>query len=436
LPDEIATTLSHVQSFSIRPFATTSKYNNPDVDLPQAGRAMGVTSIVTGHYLTEGDQLAITLEAVDVDSNRTVWREQIHTPASDRLAMREQITSRVQQGLVPALGGALVVSEAGTRPNSAEAYDLYLRSIAVSRDAAPNKEAISMLERAVAIDPNYAPAWEALGLRYYLDSTYGDGGEPMFKRSDSANERALALDPNLHLAASQLITNRAERGELVDSYEEAKALVRRRPDGAEAHFALSYVLRYAGVLTESASECNTALALDPGDKSLRSCAWTFIYMGQPQKAMEFVQLDRGSEWAARLITYIFLSQGKLPDARNSVEKMSFNPIYGRDLLQVCLDPERRSALPAIAQKFITTVNAQRDPETRYYGGTLLAYCGENESALHVLKNAVEQNFCAYSALQSSPLLAKLRTTPEFTSLLSAAKDCRQNFLAKQAQSSR
>jgi len=52
LPDEIATTLSHVQSFSIRPFATTSKYNNPDVDLQQAGRAMGVTSIVTGHYLT------------------------------------------------------------------------------------------------------------------------------------------------------------------------------------------------------------------------------------------------------------------------------------------------------------------------------------------------------------------------------------------------
>ena len=210
LPDEIATTLSHVQSFSIRPFATTSKYNNPDVDLQQAGRAMGVTSIVTGHYLTEGDQLAITLEAVDVANNRTMWTEQIHAAASDPLAMREQITSRVRQALVPALGGALVVSQAGTRPKSAEAYDLYLRSIAASRDLAPNQEAISMLERAVALDPNYAPAWEALGLRYYLDSEYGDGGEPMFKRSTSAYERALSLDPNLPVAASQLIANRTE----------------------------------------------------------------------------------------------------------------------------------------------------------------------------------------------------------------------------------
>jgi hypothetical protein len=57
--------------------------------------------------------------------------------------------------------------EAGTRPKSEEAYDLYLRSIAVPRDVAPNKGAIAMLERAVAIDPSYAPAWEALGLRYY-----------------------------------------------------------------------------------------------------------------------------------------------------------------------------------------------------------------------------------------------------------------------------
>jgi eukaryotic-like serine/threonine-protein kinase len=436
LPDEIATTLSHVQSFSIRPFATTGRYNSTDVDLQQAGRAMGVTSIVTGHYLTEGDQLAITLEAVDVASNRTVWRDQVHAAASDTLAMREQITSRVQQGLIPALGGSLVASETGTRPQSAEAYDLYLRGIAASRDVAPNKEAISMLERAVAIDPNYAPAWEALGLRYYFDSEYGDGGESMFNRSNSAYQRALELDPNLPFAASQLITNRTERGELIDSYAKEVALVKRRPESASTHFALSYVLRYAGVLGESATECNTALTLDPGNKSLRSCAWTFIYLDQPQKAMEFVQLDRGSEWAARITTVIFLTQGRLPEARNSIEKMSSNPIFGHDLLQACLDPERRTEVPAIAQKLEATTMAWPDPEQRFTNGNLLAYCDQKESALRVLKSSVDHNYCAYSALQSSPLLAKLRGTPEFNSLLSAAKDCQQNFLAKRAQGSR
>ena len=103
LPDEIATTLSYVPSFSIRPFATTSKYNGPHLDLQQAGREMGVTSIVTGHYLTEGDQLEVTLEAVDVANNRSVWRDTISVAALDKIAMRELITSRVRQGLVPVL---------------------------------------------------------------------------------------------------------------------------------------------------------------------------------------------------------------------------------------------------------------------------------------------------------------------------------------------
>jgi len=213
-------------------------------------------------------------------------------------------------------------------------------------------------------------------------------------------------------------------------------LVKRRPESAEAHFALAYVLRYAGPLNESASECNTALGLDPRDIALRSCAWAFIYLDQPQKATEFVQLDGGSEWASRIMTFIFLTQGRLPEARDDVGKMSPNPIYGRDLLQACLDPERRTALPAIAHNFEATVNTERDPELRYYTGAVLAYCGEKESALRVLKSAVEQNFCAYSALQSSPMLAKLRGTPEFNALLSAAKDCQQNFLAKRGQGSR
>ena len=128
LPDEIATTLSYVSSFSIRPFATTSKYNGPNLDLQQAGREMGVSSIVTGHYLTEGNQLEVTLEAVDVANNRSIWRDTINVAASDKLAMREQITSRVQQGLVPVLGGLPAAGEAGTRPKSEEAYVFCLRT--------------------------------------------------------------------------------------------------------------------------------------------------------------------------------------------------------------------------------------------------------------------------------------------------------------------
>ncbi len=433
LPDEIATSLSRVKSFSVRPFATTSKYNSSDVDLQRAGRAMGVSSIVTGHYLSEGGQLAITLEAVDVGTNRTVWRDQVHVAAADGLTMREQITSAVRQGLVPALGGASAANEAGTRPKNEQAYDLYLRSLAVSHDAAPNRQAIDMLERVVAIDPAYAPAWEALGLRYYFDAQYGAGGEAMFQRSDSAYERALTLDPNLILAATQIVANRTERGNLLDSYAEALALVSRFPDSSQAHFTLSYVLRYAGLLDEAARECDTALSLDRTDSRLRSCVWPFAWLGQYQKAMKFLELDRGSEWVGRVTPFILLTQGKSAEARESVNNMPPGVAFGRDFLQVCLNAAPDNRLDSAAKDYESAVRSEPDPERRYLAGVMLSYCGLQDPAARLIGSAVQKNYCAYTALQRDPLLSKLRESPQFGQLLASAKACQADFLAKRAR---
>ena len=153
LADEIATSLSYVRSLTIRPFATTSKYDSPTQDLQEAGRAMHVSDVITGHFLKEGSQLQITLEAVDVENNRTLWRDTMTVAAPDMIAMRGEINAKVRQGLVPALGAGADASEGATRPKNEEAYDLYLRSIAVPHDPQPNKEAIAMLERAVGLDP-------------------------------------------------------------------------------------------------------------------------------------------------------------------------------------------------------------------------------------------------------------------------------------------
>jgi eukaryotic-like serine/threonine-protein kinase len=233
LPDELATTLSYVHSLSIRPFASTSKYSAAGVDLEQAGREMRVANIVTGHYLKEGDQLQITLEAVDVAADRTVWRDTLNVAAVDLIAMRAQITSKVRQALVPALGVGSSATEAGTHPKNEEAYDLYLRSVSMPRDSAPNKEAISMLERAVGLDPSYARAWLSLAERIWIDAMYSKGGEEEYQRSRNCYSRALALDPDLVDAAAQIAVNR-ERGELATTYLDIKELLKRHPDNVWA----------------------------------------------------------------------------------------------------------------------------------------------------------------------------------------------------------
>jgi eukaryotic-like serine/threonine-protein kinase len=427
LPDEIANTLSYVQSFSIRPFATTSKYNGANLDLQQAGREMGVASIVTGHYHTEGTQLEVTLEAVDVANNRSVWRNTIRVAASDKIAMREQITSIVRQGLVPVLGGSSASEEPGTRPKSEEAYNLYLHSLDLPHDPGPNKDAIAVLEHVVGTDPNYAPAWEALGLRYNYDSTYSDGGEKMLQRSNSAFERALALDPNRELAASNLITNRVERGELGRAYDAATDLVRRHPQSAQAHFVLSYVLRYAGMLDQSTQECNSARQLDPGNYNFRSCAWAFLESGKTERAMDFVHLDAGSEWAAWATPSVYLAEGNLAAARESAKSMGKASTYHRELMAACIAPQRPADMDRIVRETESSVMTEPDPEAWYHVAELMAFCGQKQPALSLLKRAVEHNYCAYSALLSDPLLKELRTETAFNEVLTAASECQKTI---------
>jgi serine/threonine protein kinase len=433
LADEIATSLSYVRSLTIRPFATTSKYDSPTLDLQEAGRAMHVTDVVTGHYLKEGDQIQITLEAVDIADNRTVWRDTMTVAAPDLISMRNQITNKVRQGLLPALGAGSDTGEASTHPKSEEAYDLYLRSVAMPHDPQPNKDAIAMLERAVGLDPNYAPAWAYLGVRYHYDSAYASGGAPAHDRSDSGLERAISLDPNYILASAWLITNHVEQSQLARAFQDAKALVERHPENTQARFALAYVLRYGGALEESAKECDAAFALDSGNFMLRSCAFTFDQLGNYTHAMDFLQLDAGSQWAANNIMRHDMRDGKLAQAREIGEKFNGNSNFNFRLAAVCIDNPSSPDIATIARKEADGLLADPDPEPRYIVASDILFCGQKDIAIHLLKSAIAGRYCAYAGLQNDSLWAKLRGTPEFKDLLTEARQCRDNFLAERAK---
>jgi serine/threonine protein kinase/tetratricopeptide (TPR) repeat protein len=425
LADEIANTLTYTRTLDVRPSAITRKFVGNDVDPQQAGKEVHVANILTGHFLKQGDRLLITLEAIQVEGNKLLWQTNVTAPAQDLIALQNQMAVRIRQELLPALGVAGGFLDTGTRPKNAEAYDLYLHSLALPHDAGPNKDAIAVLEHVVEVDPTYAPAWEQLGLRCYYDADFSDGGEPMFQRSNRAYERALELDPNRILAAGQLITNHVERGELGKAYLAAQALVKRRSESAQAHFVMSAVDRYAGMLEQSTNECNTALALDPGNYTFRTCAWAFMELGKTERARDFVRLDAGSEWAAFVTPSLLLREGRIEEAREAVKRMPTAPRYRRDLLEACLQLRPAADLDRMAQEAETSLPAEPDAETWYYQGAIFAYCGKKQAALHLLQSAVEQNYCAHENLLSDPLLAKLRTDTAFDKVLTAAGSCQE-----------
>jgi serine/threonine protein kinase/TolB-like protein len=433
LADEIANILTYTRSLDVRPLAATEKYKDKDVDPARAGRELHVGTVLTGHYLKQGENLMVTLEAIDVATNRLIWQTNFNAKPQDLIALQENLSTQIRQGLLPVLNASAGFLETGTRPKNQEAYDLYLRSVPIPHDAIPNKEAIAILERAVGMDPTYSPAWEALGIRYYYDADYSTGGEDAFQKSNAAYERALALDPNRMFASGQLITNRTERGELGKAYEEALALVKRRPESAQAHFAMGYVYRYAGMLENSTVECNKALQLDPGNYQFRSCAWAFMELGDTGRARDFIRLDEGSEWALYITPSLLLRENRVSEAREAVKHVPLTPRYHRDLLEACLGLKPASELDRIAHEDETTQPKELDPESWYYQGAILGYCGKTQAALYLLTEAVQQNYCAHSNLLSDPLLAKLRSEPAFNQVLTASSECQDAILNRQPQ---
>jgi serine/threonine protein kinase/tetratricopeptide (TPR) repeat protein len=425
LADELTSVLTYSRSLDVRPSSVTRKYVALDLDPHQVGADLRVGRLITGHFRRQGDQLTVTLEAIDVPTERLLWQSSVTARADDLIGLQQQLSAQVQNGLLPILGGTGGAIDTASRPKSQEAYDLYLHSLALPHDPGPNKDAISVLEHVVGEDPRYAPAWEALGQRYYFDSTYGGGGEEKFQRSNAAYERAISLDPNRVAAASNLITNRVERGELGRAYDAATDLVRRRPQSADAHFALSYVLRYAGMLDKAGDECNAARALDPGNFNFRSCAWAFVESGNTERAMDFVHLDAGSEWAAWVTPYIDLAEGKVGEARENVRNVGKATTYHRELMAACVAQQRPSDMDKIVRETESSVMMEADPEAWYHVGALMAYCGQNDPALRLLKAAVQQNYCAHSALLDDPLLKDLRKQTAFSDVLTAASNCQK-----------
>ena len=425
LADELTSVLTYSRSLEVRPSSMTRRYVEPDLDPAKVGLQLRVGRLLMGHFMRQGEQFTVTLEAIDASSDRLLWQGTVTAPVKDLISLQSQLSAEVQQGLFATLGVAGGTLSTASRPKSQEAYDLYLHALALPHDPGPNKDAIAALEHVVGEDPGYAPAWEALGLRYYYDSIYGAGGEQMFQGSNSAYERALALDPNRELAASNLITNRVSHGELGRAYDAATDLVRRRPQSADAHFALSYVLRYAGMQEKATQECNTSLSLDPGNFNFRSCALAFLELGKTDQAMDFVHLDAGTEWAAWMTPYVYLAAGNVAQARESVKYVAKAPFYHRELLAACTQAQRPPDLDRIVREAESSTMTEPDPEQWYLTGAVMAHCGQKGAALRLLKAAVQQNYCAYSALLEDPLLKDLRKETAFNELLTAGSKCQE-----------
>jgi hypothetical protein len=129
---------------------------------------------------------------------------------------------------------------------------------------------------------------------------------------------------------------------------------------------------------------------------------------------------------------VLLREGNFADARDAAQEMTNNDVWFGDILQTCIGV-RRDDLDELVKKSAVALLSQRDPEFRYYQGSILAYCGQFDMASQLISSAIQQNYCASAALDYDPLLQKLRLRAQFTDLRQNSLECQKSFLAVRNQ---
>ncbi len=426
IANELVTDLTHTRSVSVRPFASTLKYALEPADPAVAGSQLGVSHVLAGGFFLDNKNLRVHMELVDVVRNQAVWQEEVTVSPQRLIDLHNQLATRAALGLLPAINVTGSGPDEMPRPKNEQALDLFLHSLTIPLDPAPNRLAIEKLERSVSLDSTYAPAWAELGWRYYIEYHYGNGGEAAVNKALQAYKRQSELDPYWPVVST---TIRVERGDLLGSYDQASEFLVKHSDMALAHYSMSYVLRYAGLLLEAGTECDKALAIDPGFNVFRSCATPFILTGDYQHARTYIHLDENSGFGAMMRMTIALRSGNEQAALAESSAASQAGFQFADLVRAYLNHTPNADLSKVATRLEADPKSSFDTELLYQNAEVLSFTGQEDAAMRQLSKAIQANYCSYPAMDKDPLFDPIRKRAEFVTLEQAGKQCQQAFIA-------
>jgi DNA-binding winged helix-turn-helix (wHTH) protein/TolB-like protein len=431
LADAVITKLDYVSSLTVRPSAAVEKYRDKSIDIQSVGADLKVDTLLAGSFIREGDNLRISYQLIDVKSQKILGRGMIDLKYDDLLRVQDTVAAQIIQKLEVSLSPSEAERIKSEPPINPLAYEYYLRGVDLhSQHKFPM--AIKMLEKSTDLDPNYALAWAYLGASYTSDAAFELGGREQYGRAQAAYERALAIDPS-QLDAQMFLANL-----LVDTGQVEKAVpllrdaLKANPNYAPVHWELGYAYRFAGMLNESASECERARQIDPSVKSNGSVLNTYLYLGQYDK---------------------FLAS--LPEVNDSsffLFYRGFGEYYQKDFERASKDFDRAyeidPTLYAQIGKALSDSIADRDadglrilygleskiaergggePEALYKIAQAYAVLGDKASALRMLRRSVESGFFSYPYMATDPLLNGLRSDVAFGQTLEAAHQRSEAF---------
>ena len=158
--DDIVTGLARINWLFVIARNSTFAYKGRAVDVKQVGRELGVRYVVECSVRKADRRVRVTCQMIDATTGAHVWADRFDRDSDDIFALQDEIARSAVGAMAPSLRRAEVERVRRKRPDSLDAYDLVLRAQADVDSGMPDRvtRALSLLERAIVLDPAYALA--------------------------------------------------------------------------------------------------------------------------------------------------------------------------------------------------------------------------------------------------------------------------------------
>jgi tetratricopeptide (TPR) repeat protein len=427
MADTLINKISSSEEIIVRPLGSVRRFNNLEQDVLQAGRELGVDSVLEGTIQMADERIRVAARLVRTGDGKQLWTQTFDEKFTDIFAVQDSISNKVLAALTLKLNSDEQKRLTKHDTENVEAYQLYMKGrFHASRLILPEvRKGIEYYNQAITLDPNYALAYAGIAQAHTAFSLSGDvPANDAMPKGKAAALRAIELDASLpeSQAAVGLFAfwYDWDWSEAEKKYQRALEL---DPNNAAAHFFYAHLNSNLGRHAKALTMAKRARELDPLSLIVNSAEGQFLFFaGQPDEAVsrlnKTLELDPNFWHSHLILSGIYAEKRMFAEAVAEAEKAA--QVSGGNSQAVAVKGYALAKSGNLTEARTVLAKLQKLSAERhvpaYNFAIIYNALGEHETALDYLEKAYSEKNVLLVFLKVDPKWNNLRSEPRFIAL--------------------
>jgi TolB-like protein/Flp pilus assembly protein TadD/predicted Ser/Thr protein kinase len=402
MTDALITDLAQIGTLRVISRTSMMQYKGTDKPLREIAKELNVGAVLEGTVMWSGDRVRISAQLIEAESDRHLWAKNYERDLRDVLALQSEVAQAVAQEIQIKLTPSEKIRLARSRPVKHEAYEAYLRGD---------------LEKAIALDPSYAPTYAGLAYVYYYIGLFEQAPDVAFPKMRELAQKALEKDEMLADAHAALALVKLHYDW---SWADAEAGFRRalqlNPGSADIRHSYAHFLLAMDRREEFAAESKRFMELSPFDVGLTACAGLHsFYAHQYDEAIQYslkaLAMDPNNPFTQSVLGKAYEQKSMFQEAIAALKK-------AEDMVALAhafaASGDRRQAHEVLAKLY----EKQKQSYVSAYDIAVIHHgLGDKDQAFEWLEKAYLERAAWLVHIKGDPRLENLHSDPRFQHLI-------------------